>query len=185
MRPWGQIEHGEKEHICSVPLEVEVGKMLGLCVKLHVCFYNFLKALHMSPLQNLFGVNLTHHQKGRNALSICYWIKDCFKLSKYIISNYPSFEISKKVALKPKITGHVKDAQINSSVHAIANLPSSALPLVPIEHSPAPSLFIQSPCCCQHVWQPLPIVTVVFVKGDICLHQIRLGSVKSFTKAMK
>lgn len=27
--------------------------MLGLCVNLHVCFYNFLKALHMSPLQNL------------------------------------------------------------------------------------------------------------------------------------
>jgi len=48
------------------------------------------------------------------------------------------------VAFKPKITGRVKGAQVNSSVHDIANLPSTALPVLPGERSPASSPFIQA-----------------------------------------
>jgi len=61
MRPRGQNEDREKEHNYSVSPQVEGGKVLGLCVKLHVCFCNFLKALNTSPVKNVFAVFLTLH----------------------------------------------------------------------------------------------------------------------------
>lgn len=66
MRPWGQDEDGEKEHSYILSPQVEDGEVLGLCVKLHACFYNFLKALHTSPVNNVFVVFLNCHWKGRN-----------------------------------------------------------------------------------------------------------------------
>lgn len=66
MRPRGQNEDGEKEHSYSASPQVEGGKVLGLCVKLHVCFCSFLKALHIYPVKNVFAVFLTRHWKGGN-----------------------------------------------------------------------------------------------------------------------